>query len=135
MRAPERQAGLPPAVVIHGRSHALAALAPGLPVLLLSAPGAAAYAGAGWWRAMITGALQGRTQPDAIDCADLAGRALEALAVGCRILVLHPCPARPAIIARAALYPGARLLPARPPALDLAAPGAARHLASWLDRR
>lgn len=81
---------------------------------------------------MIDGALQGRTQPDAIDCADLAGRALEALAVGCRILVLHPCPARPAIIARAAFYPGATLLSGRPPALDLAIPAATRHLAAWL---
>lgn len=129
MRAPERQAGLPPAVVVHGLAQARAALAPGLPALLLSAQGAAAYAGAGWWRAMITAALQGRNEPDALDCADLAGRALEALAVGCRILVLHPCPAFAAVVERAG---GAQILSARPPALDLGQRGAARHLPDWL---
>jgi hypothetical protein len=79
---------------------------------------------------MIELALDGRLQPDALDCADLAGRALEALAVGCRILILEPCPAFPAIVERAA---GALVLPTRPPALDLARPGAVRHLRGWLD--
>lgn len=117
---------LPPSVVVHGLPHARAALAPGRPVLLLSAPGAACYAGAGWWRALVTTA--GATH-DALDCADQPGRALEALAAGCRLLILHPCPAFPAVVERAA---GATILPARPPALDLAARGAARHLAAWL---
>ena len=120
---------LPPAVVVHGLAHARAALEPGLPVLLLSGPGAAGYAGAGWWRAMIDLALDGRHQPDALDCSDQAGRALEALSVGCRILVLLPCPALPAIMERAA---GALVLQVRPPALDLARPGAAWHLPAWL---
>ena len=35
---------LPPAVIIHGLPHAQAALAPGLPVTLLSAPWAACFA-------------------------------------------------------------------------------------------
>lgn len=124
---------LPPAVVVHGLAQARAALAPGLPVLLLSGPGAAGYAGAGWWRAMIRianeGANAGEGQPDALDCSDQAGRALEALAVGCRILVLLPCPAFPTIVERAS---GALILPARPAALDLARPGATRLLVSWL---
>ncbi len=102
-------------------------------MLLLSGPGAAGYAGAGWWRAMVDlaqgGALEGQIQPDALDCSDQAGRALEALAVGCRILVLLPCPAFPAVVERAA---GALVLPSRPPALDLGQPGAARHLLGWL---
>ncbi len=125
----EGQAELPPAVVVHGLGQARAALAPGLPVLLLSGPGAAGYAGAGWWRAMIGMALDGRHQPDALDCSDQAGRALEALAMGCRIVVLLPCPALPAIIERAA---GALVLSARPAALDLGQPGAARGLEAWL---
>ena len=129
MQAPERQAGLPPAVVVHGLAQARAALAPGLPVLLLSAPGAASYAGAGWWRATVAAALEGRNEPDALDCADLPGRALEALAIGCRIVVLHRGPAFPAIVERAA---GALVLPVRPPALDLARHGASRALTRWL---
>ncbi len=120
---------LPPAVVVHGLAQARAALAPGLPVLLLSGPGAAGYAGAGWWRAMIDMALDTRQEPDALDCSDQAGRALEALAMGCRILVLLPCPAFPAIVERAA---DALVLPARPPALDLDDPGAGRRLDAWL---
>ena len=122
---------LPPAVVVHGFDQARAALAPGLPVLLLSAAGAAAYAGAGWWRAMIEAALENHSDPapDALDCSDLAGRALEALHVGCRIIILHPCPAYPAIVERAA---PALVLPARPAALDLDHPGAHRRLEAWL---
>ncbi len=120
---------LPPAVTVHGVDQARAALAPGLPVLLLSAWGTAAYAGAGWWRAMVTAALDGRAQPDALDCADLAGRALEALAAGCRIIVLHPCPAFATVAERAG---GALVLPDRPPSLDLDERGAERRLLGWL---
>ena len=125
---------LPPAVVVHGLPHARAALRPGRPVLLLSGPGAAGYAGAGWWRALIRLALDGHApQPDALDCGDQAGRALEALAVGCRMIVLHPCPALPAVMERAA---GAVVLTARPPALDLADcwgdRATARRLDAWL---
>lgn len=118
---------LPPAVVIHGLADARRALAPGLPVLLLSAPGAASYAGALWWRALVTAAAT--DQPDALDCADQPGRALEALATGCRRIVLAPCTALPSIIERA---PHAHILQTRPPALDLAHPGAERHLVRWL---
>lgn len=117
---------LPPAVTIHGLDHALAALAPGLPVLLLSAPGAAGYAGAGWWRAVI--AASGAAL-DALDCADQPGRALEALAMGCRIVVLRPGPAWRTVAERAA---GARVLDRRPASLDLGQPGAGRHLVPWL---
>lgn len=142
MQPDEGQAWLPPAVVVHGYEQARTALAPGLPVLLLSALGAAAYAGAGWWRSMIDQALAAHggpgaprpsNAPDALDCSDLAGRALEALSVGCRIIVLHPCPAYPAIVERAGLV-SARVLSARPPALDLAEPGAERRVTAWLAR-
>ena len=117
---------LPPAVVVHGLAHARAALASGCPVLLLSAPGAACFAGAGWWRALVaaTGAPL-----DALDCADQAGRALEAFAAGCRIVVLHPCPGFAAVGERAK---GATVLSARPPALDLGERGAERRLGDWL---
>ena len=120
---------LPPAVTIHGLTQARAALAPGRPVLLLSAPAAAAYAGAAWWRALVNAALDGRSEPDALDCADQPGRALEALALSCRILILHPGPATPSIAARA---PAALILPDRPPSLDLAHPAALHRLQAWL---
>ena len=132
MRPPERQARLPPAVTVHGLPDARAALAPGFPVLLLSGPGAAAYAGAGWWRAVVAHALAAHPEadaPDALDCADLPGRALEALAIGCRIIILEPCPAWPSVADRA---DGALILQARPPSLDLAEPGAHRQLERWL---
>lgn len=120
---------LPPAIVVHGATHARIALRPGRPVLLLSAPGAASYAGCGWWRALI--ATSGSAMPDMLDCADAPGRALEALSVGCRRLVLLPCPAWASVAVRAALA-GAELHQQRPPALDLAKPGTERHVAAWL---
>jgi hypothetical protein len=120
---------LPPAIVIHGLAHARLALAPGQPVTLLSAPAAALYAGSGWWRAVIAAA--GGDGPDLLDCADAPGRALEALSLGCRGLVLHPCPAWDSVAERAAAQ-GAALLRERPPALDLAERGASRRIAAWL---
>jgi hypothetical protein len=123
---------LSPSIVIHGIAQARMALRPGLPVTLLSAQGAALYAGCGWWRAVSTAA--GGDRPDVIDvldCADAPGRALEALSVGCRWLVLHPCPAWASVAERAAFY-GATMLDRRPEALDLATPGAERRIDAWL---
>ena len=117
---------LPPAVIVHGLGHARAALKPGHSVLLVSAPGAAAYLGALWWRALMAHV---DAPLDALDCADQPGRALEALAAGCRIIILYPCPASPEVAARAQ---GALILSARPPSLDLGQRGAARNLAAWL---
>jgi hypothetical protein len=124
----------PPAVVVHGLADIRTALQPGLSVTLLSAPGAALYAGAGWWRALMATAeaeAPGRELIDILDCADAAGRALEALRAGQSLLVLLACPGR-TDIATIACSLGAHLLAARPPALDLAEPGAARRLAGWL---
>ena len=121
---------LPPAVVVHGLPHLQQAVAPGRPVTLLSGPGAALYAGCGWWRALMARGAGGN--PDILDCADAAGRAMEALRAGCRLLVLDPAlPSWPLVAARAHAA-GAILLPARPTALDLAQPGAHRRLNEWL---
>ena len=118
---------LPPAVTIHGVEQGRAALAPGLPVLLLSGPGAAGYAGAGWWRGLIAQLATG--QPDALDCGNEPGRALEALSLGCGILVLEACPAFDGVVARAG---GAVVLGVRPASLDMDQRGAARLLLRWL---
>jgi hypothetical protein len=70
--------------------------------------------------------------PDILDCGDAPGRAMEALRAGCRLLVLDPAvPAWSLVAARAATI-GAELLAERPPALDLAKPGALRQLPAWL---
>jgi hypothetical protein len=125
----------PPAVIVHGLGHAHAALRPGLPVTLLSAPGAALYAGEAWWRALMVAAREAHpTVPfdDILDCADAPGRAMAALRIGQRVLILDPAsPAFPAVLACAESL-GARVLTARPHALDLGQRGAAGRLEAWL---
>jgi len=117
---------LPPCVIVHDLDGARAALAPGLPVTLLSATGAGVFAGVGWWRALLTAC--GHTGPDLLDCGDAPGRALAALRAGQTRLVLRaPAAIRADIAAR-----GALVLAAPPAALDLGQPGAARNLQAWL---
>ncbi len=127
---------LPPAVIVHGADHAHAALAPRLPVTLLSAPGAALYAGVGWWRALVAQAASTEPPPpDILDCADASGRALEALRHGQRLLVLRAAHLHERVfadIAERAARQGGLVFATAPPALDLAARGADRCLHAWL---
>ena len=61
------------------------ALAPGLPVTLLSAEGAALYMGVGWWQALVGAARASYPATpcaDILDCADSPGRAMAALRMG-----------------------------------------------------
>lgn len=126
-----------PAVIVHGLEDARAAVAHGWPVTLLSARGAALYAGCGWWQAVVEAAraeFPATDADDLLDCADAPGRALEALRVGLRNLVLDAdCPGFPTV-ERVAAELGARILPAAPVALDLAQRGARRRLPAWLER-
>lgn len=125
---------LPPAVVIHGLPHARAALMPGRAATLLSAPGAPSYAGAAWWRALVAAAraeFPALDPPDVLDCGDAPGRALEALSLGCRMVVLRPGPAFADIAERAAAQ-GVLLLAEPPAALNLNDRGALRRLDAWL---
>jgi hypothetical protein len=117
----------PPAVMIHGLDHARTALAPGLPVTLLSAPGAATYAGCLWWREVL--AQAGFTGPALLDCGDAPGRALEALKLGLSGVILSPAQA---VVSQIGAAQGALVLTQAPPSLDLAQAGAARHLIAWL---
>ena len=134
---PAGLAGLPPAVIVHGADGLRVVLALGRPVVLLSAPGAGVYGGCGWWLALI--ALGRREFPkaaavDILDCADAPGAALATLRLGQSLLVLSPDAPGFAAVAAAAREVGALVLPAAPPALDLAVPGAAPRLAAWLER-
>ena len=103
---------VPPAVIVHGLADARVALAPGLPVTLLSAPGAALYAGCGWWQAMA------------------------ALRIGVIRLVLWRGASGWSAVATIAAQPGGFVLESAPPALDLAQSGAGprrdRQLHTWL---
>ena len=123
------------AVVVHGLAQARAALRPGYPVTLLSGEAAAQYAGCLFWRELVASAraaCPATPAYDVLDCGAAPGWAMAALRVGQRIIVLDPgCPAFPAVRSAAATL-GAVVLPARPPALDLAARGAPLRLTGWL---
>jgi len=115
------------AVIIHELAHARAALTVaaelGVPVALWSAPGAAAYAGAGWFSAVLkraTAAVPAARFSGVLDCADRADLVQAALRQGLR----EVCYRGPAGFARRladiAGQQQATLRRRRPPALDLA---------------
>ena len=129
-----------PAVIVHGARDVALALevAAGRPIALLSAPGAPAYWGVAGFAALL--APHGAMPLGILDAAAAPGHALAALRVGFTRVVL--APHLPAFAALEALAHGmgASLLPAAPPALDLAAvdlrkPQGRAHLAGWLNRR
>ena len=70
---------------------------------------------------------------DILDCADAPARALEALRLGQRVLVLDPGVTSFASVLAAAAGTGAVVLDRRPAALDMAGRNAKRKLAEWLD--
>src|SRR5689334_22093692 len=127
-----------PAVIVHGMNDARRALEGGLPATLLSARGAGIYAGCLWWRGLIAaarGEYPDTPFEDILDCADAPGRALAALRAGQRQIVLSPKVTSYGAVRAAAETLGAEILPARPPALDLREPAAAKRLLSWLNSR
>jgi hypothetical protein len=123
---------------VHGLRDARLALSEGLPVTLLSAPGAALYAGCGWWRVLVRQARA--TFPavpltDVLDCGDGSGQALAALRIGQQRLVLAPgAPGWDAVAAIAAER-GGEVLTSAPPALDVSQRGAILRLQNWLQMR
>jgi len=124
-----------PSVIVHGLDMARIALRPGRPVTLLSAEGAAAYAGVGWWQALVRAATQDfphTDMQDILDCGFSPGRALEALRVGQIHLVLRADPPVWADIAERTAALGGVLLAEAPAALDLSEYGAQRRLEAWL---
>jgi len=127
----------PPAVVIHGLPDARTALAPGFPVTLLSASGAALFGGCLWWREVVARARAespGVAVHDVLDCADASGQAMAALRIGVVHLVLwQEAPGWDAVAAIARSQ-GGEVLAEPPPALDLADSRAGRRLRDWLGR-
>ena len=129
---------LPPAVIVHGLFDARTALAPRLPVTLVSAPGASLYAGCGWWTALVRRVhVEFPEVPvtDILDCGDGSGQALAALRIGQSTLVLASTAPGWDEVAAIAATQGGMLLAAAPDALDLATRGTARRLADWLQGR
>ena len=126
------------AVVVHGQADALAALqavrGTGCQLLLLSAPAAGSFLGPGWWLALmdiLRPRLAAAGARNFLDCGLSAGRAMEALRIGLRHLVLLPeCPQHEAVLARATAL-GAEIMTERPPSLDMAEKNADRRLAAW----
>jgi hypothetical protein len=124
-----------PAVVIHGLPDARAALAFGVPVTLLSAPGAALFGGSSWWLSLVRrvrAEFDDAAIDDILDCADASGLAVGALRIGQRAIVLDPtAPGRDSVVAIAASL-GGKVLAHRPEAVDMSKPGEARRLRDWL---
>jgi hypothetical protein len=114
-----------PAVVVHSAAQMAAAMrargAAG--VVLLSAPGAAAYLGAPLWCAMLAEACRqapGAVFVAALDCGGNPGLALAALRTKVRVVVMDRRSPGFAAVAAAAAEAGAALWTSRPPAIDLA---------------
>ncbi len=128
-------------IIIHNIADARAALAAaadvGRPVILVSAPGAAAYLGAAVFREMVAAAARDMPGADVtamIDCGEDAGLALNALRHGLTAIRLRAGAAAMAAVADIAAQMGAIIDPdPEGPALDLLdrpdAPAACR---AWL---
>ncbi|MGY0831556.1 hypothetical protein [Azospirillum argentinense] len=94
----------------------------GVPLLLVSAPGAAASAGAGWFRAVAARAAARHpsvAMTAVLDCADRPGDALGALSAGIGAILFTGRLDVAERLADIATQRGARLLTALPEALDL----------------
>ncbi len=133
----------PRSIIVHGIAHARAAAAAatalGVPVRIRSAPGAAAYGGAGWFLEMID--IVRAEHPDArieasLDCADAPGHAMAALRRGASMIRFRGTGATNEKIASLAAAHGATLDTARGAGLDLLSIGDPEPAClSWLGRR
>ena len=114
------------AIIVHHLDHARAALAAAAacerPVTLLSAPGAAGYAGAPWFLELVARAADEQPQAEwnaVLDCADRPGHVLAALRQGASAIRFSGSKATAAKLAAIAEHYGARLETGRIKALDL----------------
>ncbi|WP_175426390.1 hypothetical protein [Azospirillum brasilense] len=133
----------PRPIRIHSLTDAAAACAAAadldVPLLLVSAPGAAAFAGAGWFGAVIARAAARHpsvAMTAVLDCADRPGDALAALTSGIDTVLFTGRADVAERLADIAAQHGARLLKALPEALDLRnARDPRRACQSWLSGR
>ncbi len=129
--------------MIHSLSHAVTALEAaeeaGAPVTLLSPPGFAAYGGAGFFNAIVRRArakVPAAKSEAVLDCGDTPGLALGALRAGAESVRFRGQASVRKKIADIAATHGARLLTARPQALDLLDVADARAAClAWLAAR
>ena len=123
----------PPACLVRSLDEARRVVATGLPATLLSARGAACFAGPLLWRTLVEAARaeagDAARLPDILDCIDAPGRAVEALRLGQRMLILdQSCALYDDVFGRAASM-GAVVLAVRPVSFDV---GRGLDLAGWL---
>jgi len=134
----------PAAVIVHSldqaRTAARMAAAGGRDLDLRSGPGAGAYAGGGWWTALVAqvaAEFPGLALRGVLDCDDDAGAAMAALRAGVIHLAFAGPPALRRRVADLAAQSGAEIVDIGEPALDLGglAPGAdlAAACREWLD--
>ncbi|MDP7547370.1 MAG: hypothetical protein QGF20_08755 [Alphaproteobacteria bacterium] len=116
------------AIIFHHLQQAESALAAAAalhqPVTLLTAPGAAAYGGPGFYLAMLEQAVARHPRAEVraiLDCGEDSAMAQMALALGWRCLVLRGKGAVREKVRQIAVQYGAEILPRAPKALD---PGA-----------
>lgn len=117
----------PPAVVVHGLDHALAAAraaeALGCAVRIRSGPAAAGYAGAAWFAELVRAARQ--AHPDVridavLDCGDSPGLALAAFRRSVETVLFTGSAALRGKLEALAAASGAHIESEAAPALDLA---------------
>ncbi len=117
----------PPAIVVHGLDHALAAAraaeALGCAVRIRSGPAAAGYAGAAWFSEIVRAAR--RAHPDVridavLDCGDSPGLVLAAFRRSVETVLFTGSAALRGKLEALAAASGARIESAAGPALDLA---------------
>lgn len=113
-------------VTVHGLDDALAAAtaaaALSVPLLLVSAPSAGIYAGAGWFVALVAAVRAAHptlTVHAILDCGPGFGAVLAALRAGQKDLVFTGPQQQTATLAALAAAHGASLAGGRPPSLDL----------------
>jgi hypothetical protein len=118
------------AVMVNGaddaRRAATAAQALGVPLMLVSAPGAGGFAGCGWFAALVRatqGAFPQLCVTWALDCGDRAGDATAALTAGCPVVIFSGGDAAATRLRGVAAARGAALRQDRPDALILRAGG------------
>ena len=131
------------ALIVHNLAHARAALGAagtlGVPVVLISAAGAAAYAGAAYFLEFTSRAMAEHPEAAArtvLDCGPEPGLALGALGAGCPAIRYTGPRASRVKIADIAARAGARVDNSRYRALDLLDAGDARTACyEWLAKR